>query len=315
MVAAGFRHSGWLDNTGKVLTWGDNSSGQLGDGTTTKRILPVPVHGLDGRNRAQAITSGENHMLLVASDGRVFAWGHDKSGQLGDGETTDRPIPREVPDLRDVRSVSAGAAFSLALSSDGTVRAWGNNQSGQLGDGNAPIDHGSPAVVHGLSKGSDVVRIAAGLSFGLALQRDGAVLAWGNGTSGQLGNGANSKVSAPVPVRGLGRGSGVVEIAAGGSFAVALKSDGTVLAWGNNASGQLGDGTAPQDHSTPIQVRGLGRGSGVVGIAAGGSHSLAVKHDGSVITWGNNSSGQLGDGTAPLDHSTPVSAELPGGVR
>ena len=138
------------------------------------------------------------------------------------------------------------------------------------------------------------------------LKRDGSVLAWGNGTSGQLGIGSSGKVSAPTQVRGLGPGSGVVAIAAGGSFALALKADGTLLAWGNNASGQLGDGTAPKDHAAPVPVRGVGRGSGVVAIAAGATFALALKRDGTVLAWGNNASGQLGDGTAPLDHVTPV---------
>ena len=315
MVAAGFRSTSWLGRNGNVLSFGDNASGQLGDGTTTKRVVPVAVHGLGSRDKAQAITSGESHVLLVTTDGRVLAWGHDKSGQLGDGDTVDRPLPREVAGLRGVRAVSAGASFSTALSTDGTVRAWGNNQSGQLGDGNAPIDHGSPATVQGLGKGSGVIRIAAGLSFGMVLKRTGAVLAWGNGTSGQLGIGSQGKVSAPTQVRGLGPGSGVVAIAAGGSFALALKADGTVVAWGNNASGQLGDGTAPRDHPTPVPVAGIRPGSGIHAIAAGGSHAVAVRKDGSVLAWGNNSSGQLGDGTAPVDHATPVAVPLPGGVR
>ena len=306
MVAAGFRTSAWLGRDGNVYTWGDNASGELGDGGTTRRVTPTAVRGLRPTDKAQDITLGESHLLLVTTDGRVLAWGHNKSGQLGDGETVDRPVPHEVGGLHDIRAVAAGASFSMALGANGAVRAWGNNQSGQLGDGNAPIDHGSPEIVHGLGPGSGVARIAAGLSFGLVLKRDGAVLAWGNGTSGQLGIGPTGKVSAPTQVRGLGPGSGVVAIEAGGSFALALKADGTVLAWGNNKSGQLGDGTAPKDHPTPVQVRGLGPGSGVVAIAAGGTSALALKRDGTVLAWGNNQSGQLGDGTAPTDHSTPV---------
>ena len=131
--------------------------------------------------------------------------------------------------------------------------------------------------------------------------------AWGNNASGQLGDGsAPTDHATPVPVSGLGPGSGVVAVAAGGSHALALKSNGGVLAWGNNASGQLGDGSAPADHATPVAVAGLGPGSGVVKIAAGVAFSLALKSDGTVLAWGNNASGQLGDGSAPTDHATPV---------
>ena len=306
MVAAGFRTSAWLGADRSVLEWGDNASGEVGDGSTTRRMTPTAVRGLGPADKGQDITFGDSHVLLVTTDGRVLAWGHNKSGQLGDGETVDRPRPHEVAGLHNIRAVAAGASFSLALGVDGAVRAWGNNQSGQLGDGNAPIDHASPATVQGLGPGSGVVRIAAGLSFGLVLKRDGSVLAWGNGTSGQLGIGSSGKVSAPTQVRGLGPGSGVVAIAAGGSFALALKADGTLLAWGNNASGQLGDGSAPKDHAAPVPVRGIGRGSGVVAIAAGATFALALKRDGTVRAWGNNASGQLGDGTSPHDHATPV---------
>jgi alpha-tubulin suppressor-like RCC1 family protein len=244
--------------------------------------------------------------LALLSDGTVFAWGHNRSGQLGDGTKNDRLVPARIKSLHDVRGLAAGDGFSLALQADGTVLAWGNNQSGQLGDGNAPIDHATPAVVHDLGPGSGVVEIGAGASFGMVLKADGSVWEWGNGTSGQLGDGRNDKQSAPTMVKGLGPGSGVIAIAGGGSFSLALKSDGTVLAWGHNRSGQLGDGHPGIDRAVPAAVRGLGPGSGAVGIAAGDSFSLAVKRDGTVLAWGNNQSGQLGDGTAPTDHATPV---------
>src|SRR5262249_9760831 len=150
-------------------------------------------------------------------------------------------------------------------------------QSGELGDGKAPADHTSPAQVYGLGPGSGVIRVAAGSSFALVLKSDGSVFAWGNGTSGQLGNGSTGKQSAPTQVFGLGAGSSVIAISAGGSSSIALKSNGAVLAWGNNESGELGDGKAPADAPTPIGVQGLGPGSGVIAIAAGGSFDLALK--------------------------------------
>jgi alpha-tubulin suppressor-like RCC1 family protein len=306
LLAAGFSHSLGPDANGRLLAWGDNRSGQLGDGSAQERNRPVPVALPSSAHKAVAVAAGSTHSLALAADGSVWAWGHNQSGQLGDGSKTDRPSPKRVSGVHDVRAVAAGAGFSLVLEADGTVLAWGNNQSGQLGDGNAPIDHASPEKVYGLGPGSTVTAIAAGSSFGLVLKRDGSVFGWGNGTSGQIGDGAATKRSAPTAVVGLGAGSGVVQIAAGGSFAMALKRDGSVWAWGNNASGQLGDGTAPTDHRVPVPVKGLGSGSRVVQVTGGNSFALALKSDGTVFAWGNNESGELGDGSAPTDHHTPV---------
>ena len=304
-ITAGARFSVELQPSGQMFAWGHNATGELGDGSAEMRETPVAVRGLASGLRVVAVTAGSNHALGLASDGTVWAWGHNRSGQLGDGTKTDQPVPVRVKGLRGVRAIGAGDAFSVALEADGRVLAWGNNQSGQLGDGNAPIDHASPAPVQGLGKNSGVTALAVGKSQALVLKADGSVWAWGNGTSGQLGDGQNSKRSAPAQVIGLGPGSGVIAIAAGGSHSIAVKGDGTVLAWGNNKSGQLGDGTRPTDHNRPVQVKGLGTGSGVVAVAAGDSFGLALKRDGTVLTWGKNKVGELGDGTT-TDKSAPV---------
>ena len=303
-ITAGARFSVELQPSGRLMAWGHNATGELGDGTANMRTSPGDVRGLPARGRVVAVAAGSNHMLALESDGTVWAWGHNRSGQLGDGTKADQQTPVRVKGLHDVRAVGAGDAFSVALEADGTVVAWGNNQSGQLGDGNAPIDHASPAPVHGLGKGSGVVDVEVGTSQVLVLKADGSVWAWGNGTSGELGDGQSGKRSAPSQVIGLGPGRDVVAIAAGGSHSLALKKDGTVLAWGNNKSGQLGDATRPTDHDRPVQVKGLGPGSGVVKVAAGAAFSMALKSDGTVLAWGKNKVGELGDGTT-VDKSLP----------
>ena len=306
ILTAGYLDSLAPGQSGALLAWGGNASGELGDGTTQDRFTPVTVRGLDGHGTVIGASAGITHTMAVMSDGHVLAWGHNSSGELGGKVSGDRPTPGVVDGVEGVRSVSAGDGYSLALESDGTVMAWGNNQSGELGDGNAPIDHASPAPVYGLTGGSGVVQVAAGYSFGLVLKSDGSVLGWGNGTSGQIGDGSTTKHSAPTPAKGLGPGSGVIQIAAGGSFSLALKSDGTVMAWGNNQSGELGDRKAPTDSSIPVQVKGLGPGSGVVEVAAGGAFCLALKSDGTVLAWGHNKAGELGDGKPGVDSPVPV---------
>ena len=294
MIEAGFSHTIILKNDGTVWAWGYNSYGQLGDGTTTQRNTPVQVSGLTG---VTAISAGYRHSLALKSDGTVWAWGQNDKGQLGDGTTTQRSTPIKVSgSLTGVTAISAGYNHSLALRSNGTVWAWGDNICGQLGD-RSQTDRKTPVQAYGLA---GVTAIAAGDYHSLALESNGTVWAWGNSESGQLGNGAF--VYGTTPMKISGSLTGVTAIAAGGKHSLALKDDGTLWTWGSNTYGQLGDGTTTQ-RNTPVQV--LGSLTGVEAIAAGAQHSLALKGDGTLWTWGSNAYGQLGDGTN-TDRSTPV---------
>ncbi|MBI4492930.1 MAG: IPT/TIG domain-containing protein, partial [Chloroflexi bacterium] len=281
---------------GTPWAWGLGSYGQLGDGTANPSV-PVQVSGLSG---AIAVAAGGYHSLALKSDGTVWAWGGNGYGQLGDGSTSNRATPVQVSGLSGVIAVSAGWQHSLALKNDGTVWAWGNNRFGQLGDGTSSTVRTTPVQVSGLS---GVVAIAAGGYHSLALKNDGTVWAWGANWYGALGDGTATNRLTPVQVPGL---SGVMAVAAGSAHSLALKGDGTVWAWGGNYSGQLGDGTTVTtgcySRPTPVQVSGL---SGASAIAAGASHSLALKSDGTVWAWGYNGYGQLGDGTT-TGHATPV---------
>jgi alpha-tubulin suppressor-like RCC1 family protein len=293
------------------VAWGNNQTGELADGTLTERTTPVKSIGLSG---VQAISAGLAHCLALRSNGTVLAWGHNRSGEFGNGTTTDSSKPVVVTGLSGVRRVSAGGSSSLALKTNGAVLAWGNNASGELGNGKAPTDSAKPVAVKGLGPGSGVVAVSAGGAFGLALKSNGAVLSWGHNASGELGDGKSTDSPTPVAVKGLGPGSGVVAISTGNAFGLALKSNGAVVSWGNNASGELGDGKTT-DSPTPVAVKGLGPGSGVMAISAGGAFALALRSDGTVLAWGNNSAGELGNGTAPNDHHVPVHVSGLTGVR
>ncbi|HZD60627.1 MAG TPA: S-layer homology domain-containing protein [Anaerolineae bacterium] len=199
--------------------------------------------------------------------------------------------------------VSAGITFSLALKSDGTVWAWGRNGYAVSGDDITP-PRLTPVQITGLS---DMTAVSAGGSHSLALKSDGTVWAWGDNRYGQLGDGTTTNRPTPAQVPGL---SGVIAISAGWDYSLALKSDGTVWAWGDNTLGELGNGTRSNGISTPAQVLGL---SGVTVIAAGPSHSFAIKQDGTAWAWGWNYFGQLGDGTT-TDRYTPVQVSNLSGV-
>ncbi|GAA1307964.1 RCC1 domain-containing protein [Planotetraspora silvatica] len=293
----------------RVKSWGDNPFGQLGDATATDRHTPVTAAGVTAAE-VTAVSGGFNHSLALLANGTIEAWGHNADGQLGDGTTTDHPTSGTVAGLLSVRSIAAGDDFSLARLGDGTVQAWGDNDFGQLGNGTVGPDNPLPAPVTGLS---GVVAIAAGQDHGLALLANGTVKAWGSNSTGQLGNGSVGGNS-PVPVTVLGVGgvgvlSNVKAIAAGDNSSIALLNDGTVRTWGRNTEGELGNGVLSPNSPTPVTVVGVG-GVGVLGnvkaITGGGRHALALLNNGTVRAWGNNGSGQLGNGITGPDSPTPV---------
>jgi alpha-tubulin suppressor-like RCC1 family protein len=193
-----------------------------------------------------------------------------------------------VNGLSGMVAVSAGGSHSLALKNDGTVWAWGKNSDRQLGDGSA-YQRNAPVQVAGLTNGAG---IAGGGTHSVACKMDGTVWAWGKNDVGQLGNGTTTTQTGLVQVSTLT--SGVVGVAAGTNHSLALKSDGTVWAWGKNDVGQLGD-ASNTNRSSPVQSTGS-ISSGVVAIAAHGSHSLIIKSYTSARAWGYNANGQLGNG-------------------
>ena len=287
VIAAGGWHSLVVCNDSTVKAFGENATGELGDGTTTDSNIPVTVTGLSS---IISVSGGgdqlEAHSLALKSNGTVWAWGSNIYGGLGNATTTSTTTPVQVLLLTDVTKISAGGWHSVALKNDGTVWAWGWNTDGQLGDGTYN-DKTIASQVPGLSS---VTAIAAGTYHVLALKSDGTVWAWGDNISGQIGNGTTNDQTTPTQVSGL---TDVIKIAAGRFFSLAVKSDGTVWTWGENLYGQLGNGTTTDSH-VPIQVPGLtGITSGIV--ATGAFHCMAVKDDNTVWAWGRNTYGNLGD--------------------
>jgi alpha-tubulin suppressor-like RCC1 family protein len=229
--------------------------------------------------------SGYNHNLLIGTDGSLWAWGSNLSGQLGDGTTADRYAPVMIGGAREWKQVSAGNEHTLAIKSDGTLWAWGSNELGQLGDGTTVEKH-TPVQIDTTSTWKD---ISTGWNHSLAIRSDGTLWAWGRNSEGQLGDGTNTNKYSPIQI---GTDMDWKKIAGGYYSSWAIRNDGTLWAWGNNDFGQLGDGTTI-DKFVPIQI----------GIdwnwekLSGGAHASAIKTDGTLWAWGNNSSGQLGDGT------------------
>lgn len=287
--------------------WGRNDLGQVGSGSycnSAALCSTMPQH-VDHPAEFTSVSANEWHSLGLHGDGTVWSWGsssyYDTLG-LGPAFPT-TPTPRKIPDLQDIVQVATGELHSLALAADGRVWAWGYSGFGQLGR----ADYGyERKPVENLKC---VVAVAAGDYHSVALGSDGTVWTWGANYHGELGAARETTGAWTHILHRVEGVSDVTSIAAGAHWTLALKSDGTVWAWGRNSEGQLGQGDATDRHA-PVQVPGL---SGVTAISAGPFTALALLADGTVRGWGNNG-GALGDGTHDRRFS-PVQAVGLTGVR
>jgi alpha-tubulin suppressor-like RCC1 family protein len=311
-VRGGEQHSVALKSDGTVWTWGNDGWGQLGNGKYLSSSTPIQVPGLTA---VTAIAAGSLHNVAVKSDGTVWAWGFDYFGQVRIGTNKDRGnvlSPVQVTGLTGMIAVAAGGDTSYALKSDGTVWAWGYDGQGQLGNGTSDENpHGTPTKVKNLST---AVAISAGVEHGLAVLAGGTLSAWGDNQNSELGAATTAKCGfyrspcSPIPVLVKGM-SGVTAVSGGYGYTLALKSDGSAWGWGTDGYGELGNGSAQLYGSvkTPVKAKV----QGVVAIAAGASHSLWLRSDGTVWATGYNGDGQLGDGTFN-DSVIPVQAKVSG---
>jgi alpha-tubulin suppressor-like RCC1 family protein len=258
--------------------WGNNSNGQLGNGTNINSNFPIQVNSLSD---VTAGAAGVGFSIALKTDGTVWTWGGNLYGMLGNGTNADSNIPIQVSFLTDITAVSGGSYCSLALKNDGTVSVWGLNNWGQLGNG-TNTNSNVPQQVSSLT---GVTAIAAGEGYSLALKNDGTIWAWGWNGYGLLGNGTQNLTNSNIPMQ-VSSLTGITAIAASQYYALALKNDGTVWYWGSN----LDSGQNVIYSNSPLQVSSL---IGITAIAAGTTTALAVKNDGTIWAWGNN----LGNGT------------------
>ncbi|WKU07125.1 RCC1 domain-containing protein [Micromonospora sp. HUAS LYJ1] len=308
-IEGGYLHSLAATTDGDVLAWGSNAYGQLGDGTQTNRTAPVPVT-LPGSPDAVEVAGGQYHSLALTKDGRVFAWGRNNRGQIGDGTTTDRLTPVQVsfPAGTSVTAIASHNMHNIAVTSTGQVYTWGDNTFGQIGD-NTTTTRPTPTLIP-LPGGATATRVAVGAFHSLAMTSTGTAFAWGYNNYGQLGNATNTNSSVPVPVS-LPAGTTLRDIDAGLSHSLGITSTGRALAWGVNSVGQLGNGTTTNSN-IPVSVH-LPGGVTLAGLAGGESHSLAVTDTGQIMAWGLNNRGQLGDNTTTA-RLTPIYVNQPTGT-
>jgi len=291
-ISAGYSFSAVIKADGSLWAWGQNSYGQLGDGTTTNKSGHVRV-GADS-DWASAAT-GSEHTIAIKTDGSLWAWGRNNRGQLGIGTTIDSSAPVRIGTDNDWALLTAGSDYNFAIKKDSTLWGWGYNSSGQLGSG-TKTNSLSPVQV-----GTDTgwITVAASNGNSLGIKADGSLWGWGNNINGQLGDGTTkAKI---VPER-IGTDDDWAVLAKGNGYTLALKKDGSLWAWGSNSSGQLGDGTT-KSKTAPVRVGTDNDWTFVVTKGAGGAKAL--KEDGSLWAWGPNSNGTVGDGTT-INRLAPV---------
>jgi len=307
----GYPASGYaagIKTDGTLWTWGNNNKGQLGTGNTTDRSSPGTTAG--GGTDWKLVAVGGNDSSYqyfngpvggIKTDGTLWTWGDNYNGCLGTGNTTSRSSPGTTAGGGSNWKQLAFGTFrtAAAVKTDGTLWTWGDNYRGQLGDGTT-TNRSSPGTTAG--GGTTWKAVSIGRRFSLAIKTDGTLWSWGENISGELGDGTTTNRSSPGSASTVSSTTGWKSISAGHNHAGAIKGDGSLLMWGSNSYGAIGDGTT--NDKTYATAGPAGGGTNWKQISAGYYFSAAVKTDGTLWTWGYNNFGQLGDNTT-TNRSSP----------
>lgn len=292
-IAAGEFHTLALRADGSLWAWGFNQNGQLGDGTSVDKLVPTKI----GTGKWLYVAAGKAHSLGIDDKGALWAWGRNFNGQLGDGTVLPRLAPVKIG-TDTWTAVAAGDIHSLGRRSDGALMAWGGNITGQLGNGSASATAVTAPVRIGTQSWASV---SAGGGHSAAIRTDGTLWSWGDNAAGQLGLNTTTNSSVPVQVLLAGTANNWSVVSAGLKHTMAIRTDGTLWAWGANSNGQVGNNTLV-DQTAPVQI---GTSTGWTSVSAGTAHSMGMLLDNTLWTWGLNADGQLGNGQT-TDQRVPV---------
>jgi alpha-tubulin suppressor-like RCC1 family protein len=306
-LSAGYYHACGVTTSGVVQCWGDNSSGELGDNTTTSRAVPAPIAS---SLAFTSVAAGGAHTCAVAAGGVVYCWGFSANGRLGDGgQASIGTQPVKVAGALSFASIAAGGSHTCGVTTSGDAYCWGLNASGQLGD-NSVIDRSTPVAVAG---GFKFTSVSAGDSHSCGIVVGGAAYCWGDNTYGQLGDGTFAAQKTPTLVPG---GMSFVALSAGGFHTCGIASGGRASCWGDNSTGELGNASVGG-----LLFKSISAGGVVVGSGGGGcdyygycspdyaiieGHTCGVTTAGVTYCWGSNDRGELGYGPTLGSSAQPL---------
>lgn len=281
-VSSGRYHSMAIKTDGTLWAWGQNDKGELGlntNGPTNYKSSPTQV---GAATNWKTIDAGDTFNLAIKTDGTLWGWGAASTGNLGLSSLTHRSSPTQIGSLTNWKQASCGVSsglFSIAVKTDGTMWTWGENTNGELGLGD--ITHrSSPVQVGTLTSWKQV---SGGVQWTAAIRDDGTLWTWGYNLLGTLGlNTTGESYSSPVQVGSM---TNWKEVSSGGAHAIALKTDGSIWSWGYNTEGQLGLGDITH-RSSPVQIGSLTDWKKI--FASHGLFSAAIKNDGTLWMWGND---------------------------
>jgi alpha-tubulin suppressor-like RCC1 family protein len=305
-ISTGDWHACAITQEGIVQCWGDNRSGQLGNGSTfTISLFPTTVKGI---SHAVELAAGGLHTCALTSDGKSYCWGENKHGELGNGTNIDENTPVETAGIsNNIKTITAGTYHTCVVDSSDQVYCWGNNAEGELGDGTITASN-LPVKVSGLP--ADILSLAAHENHTCAWEKDGGVWCWGEITFSDAGASTQSAMLLPEKVNV--KTGNIQAIASGLDHTCEINEKSGVECWGRNSDGQLGNGNN-QDSLSSVEVTGLA--NGVKALAKGNAFNCALTSQGGVLCWGDNYFSELGDGTNSDKNIPVVPTGLSSGIK
>ena len=289
-------HVSAIKTDGTLWLWGLNTDGQLGNNDRTHRSSPAQIYG--GGNNWKSVSCGYSQTGAIKTDGTLWSWGLNTFGQLGTNNTTSRSSPTQIyGGGTNWKSVSCFRFQASAIKTDGTLWSWGYNMEGQLGINNTTFKS-SPTQIYG--GGTTWKSVSCGAYNASAIKTDGTLWSWGYNGEGQLGVNDTTPRSSPTQI--YGGGTNWTSVSCGSRHTMAIKTDGTLWSWGYNTSGQLGISDL-KNRSSPVQT--ITGGTNWKFVSGGMSHTVSIKIDGTLWSWGLNTDGQLGTNDR-TDRSSPT---------